>query len=71
MKKNSHLLERKRRENGRSPNPNQIQSRGKKEYLSNIKCFHFHECGHYATKCPHKKTIKKTSGGAESEALTS
>jgi len=27
--------------------------------LSKIKCFHYHEFRHYATKCPHKKESKK------------
>ena len=26
----------------------------KKKDLSKIECFHYHELGHYATKCPHK-----------------
>ena len=43
----------------------------KKKDLSRIKCFHCHEFKHYATKCPHKKRIKKTSGEVASEALTS
>jgi len=34
---------------------------GKRKYLSNIKCFHCHEFGHYATKCPQNKSSKKDS----------
>jgi hypothetical protein len=44
---------------------------GKKKDLSKIKCFNCHEFRHYATKCPHKKASKKTSGGAAGEALAS
>ena len=44
---------------------------GKKKDLSKIKCFRCHEFRHYATKCPHKKVSKKTSGGATGEALAS
>ena len=44
---------------------------GNKNNLSKIKCFHYHEFGHYATKCPHKKTSKKISGGVAVEALNS
>jgi hypothetical protein len=44
---------------------------GKKKDLSKIKCFHCHEFGHYAMKCPHKKESKKTSGGEVGEALAS
>lgn len=30
-----------------------------KKYLSKIKCFHYHEFGHYATKCPNQKESRK------------
>jgi len=41
---------------------------GKKD-LSKVKCFHCHEFGHYATRCPQKKSSKKTA--AVGEALAS
>jgi len=44
---------------------------GKKKYLSKIKCFHYHELGHYARKCPHKKSYKKIAGGEVGETLNS
>jgi len=44
---------------------------GKMKDFSKIKCFHFHEFRHYATKCPHKKARKKASGGATGEDLAS
>lgn len=43
----------------------------KKNDLSKIKCFHCHELGHYATKCPHKKADKKPLGGVTGEAIAS
>ena len=37
-----------------------------------MKCFHYHEHGHYATNCPQKnKKNKKASGFAAGEALAS
>jgi len=47
------------------------QNNGKKKDLNKIKCFHYHEFGHYATKCLHKKSNNKPSGGARHEALSS
>ena len=42
---------------------------GKKE-ISKIRCFHFHEHGHYATNCPQKKGSKEPAV-AVGEALAS
>lgn len=43
---------------------------GKKKYLSKIKCFHYHEFRHYATKFSQKKESKKEHKiEATSEAL--
>ena len=39
--------------------------------MSKINFFHFHELGHYATTCPHKKAGKNPSGGETGEALAS
>ena len=39
----------------------------KKEDLSKIKCFHCHEFGHYATKCPNWKESSKDHVGASTE----
>ena len=44
---------------------------GKKKYFSKIKCFNCHEYRHYATKCPHKKSVKKNLGGETGEVLAS
>lgn len=57
---------------GKSSHSKSDSSQGsKKKELSSIKCFHYHDLGHYATKCSHKKADKKPSGGATGEALAS
>jgi len=43
----------------------------KKKDMMKVKCFHCHKMGHFATKFPLKKSKKKSSGGATSEALAS
>ena len=44
---------------------------GKKHDMSRVKCFHYHEHGHYATNCPQKKKNNKTSTSSFGEALAS
>ena len=45
---------------------------GKKLDMSKVKCFHYHDHGHYATNCPqNKKNNKKALGVAVGEALAS
>lgn len=46
------------------------QNYGKMKYLNKIKFCHRHEYGHYATKCPHKKSSKKRTTGT-GDAFTS
>ena len=41
----------------------------KEHNMSKVKCFHYHEFGHIATNCPHKKKNKMVVGAAASEAL--
>ena len=45
------------------------ESKGKKQDMSKVKCFHCHEHGNFATKCPKKKKKKKVVGAANGEAL--
>jgi len=39
--------------------------------MMKVKCFHYHELGHFSTKCPLKKSKKKSLGGVVGEALAS
>eukprot|EP00253_Pinus_taeda_P034156 PITA_34156 len=42
---------------------------GKKKEMMNVKCFHGHELGHFATNCPLNKSKNKSLGGVAGEAL--
>ena len=44
---------------------------GKKQDMSKVKCFHYHEHGHFATNFPQKKKNKKVVGSTVGEALAS
>ena len=44
---------------------------GKKHDMSKVKCFNYHEHGHYATNCPQKKKNKKAGVYATGEVLDS
>eukprot|EP00253_Pinus_taeda_P024352 PITA_24352 len=44
---------------------------GKKGDMCKVRCFNFHEMGHYATNFPSKKSKKGSSKGSEGEALAS
>ena len=44
---------------------------GKEHNMSKVKCFYYHEYGHIATNCPHKKTNKMVVGAVAGEALAS
>ena len=53
------------------PSKSDSSQGGKNKDISKIKCFHCHEMGHYATKCPHKKVGKNPLGGPVGDALAS
>ena len=46
-------------------------AKGKKQDMSKVKCFHYHQHGHYATNCLQKKKNKQAAGSAAGEALAS
>ena len=52
-------------------NDSQSGAKGKKQYMSKVKCFHCHQHRHYATNCPQKKKNKQIVGTAAGEALAS
>ena len=47
------------------------ESKGKKQDISKVKCFHRHEHRHFATNYPQKKKKKKLARAVASEALAS
>ena len=49
--------------------PPKSEAKGKTLYLSKVKCFHYHEHGHFTTNFPQKKKNKKVDGAAAREAL--
>ena len=51
--------------------PSKSEAKGKKQDLSKVKCFHYHEHGNFATNYPQKKKNKKVVGVAAGEALAS
>lgn len=60
------------KENKSKGKKSQGEEGGKKMDLSKVKCFHYHEHGHYATNFPQKKERKKDPVvAATCEALAS
>ena len=51
--------------------PSKCEAKGKKQDLSKVKCFHYHEHGNFATNFPQKKNNNKFSGAIAREALAS
>eukprot|EP00253_Pinus_taeda_P030304 PITA_30304 len=69
---NLDLASKARKEKGKASNFKTNSSHGgKKGDMSKVRCFNCHEMGHYATKCPSKKSKKGSSVGLEGEALAS
>jgi len=56
---------------GKSKKASHSGVKGKKQDMSKVKCFHYHQHGHYATNCPQKKKNKQAAGSAGGEALAS
>ena len=52
-------------------NASQSGAKGKKQDMSKVKCFHYHQHGHYATNFPQKKKNKQAFGSAAGEDLAS
>ena len=66
---NFALMGKGKKGKGKKFQPKPDSNHGSKKDLSKAKCFHCHEFGHYATRCPQKKSSKKTA--AVGEALAS
>jgi len=56
---------------GKSKKASQSGVKGKKQDMSKVKCFHYHQHGHYATNCLQKKKNKQVDGSSIGEALAS
>ena len=54
-----------------SPSKSDSYHGGKKKDMMKVKCFHYHNMGHFATNFPLKKSKEKSSRGVEGEALAS
>ena len=46
-------------------------AKGKKQDMSKVKCFHYHQHRHYGTNCIQKKKNKQVASSAAGEALAS
>ena len=69
---NLALASKARKGKGKASHPKLSSSHGgKKIDKSKVRCFNFHEVGHYATNCPLKKSKKRSLEGSEGEALAS
>ena len=65
------MAEKARKGRGNKSHP-KSKAKGKKQDLSKVKCFHYHEHGHFATNFPQKKKKnKKAARDATGEALAS
>ena len=51
--------------------PSKSEAKGKKQDLSKVKCFHYHEHGHFTTNCPQKKKNQSAASSVVGEALAS
>ena len=72
MKKNLALASNARIGKGKASHSKSNSShRGKKIDKSKVRCFNFHEVGHYATNHPLKKSKKGSSKESKDEAFSS
>lgn len=56
---------------GKNKKASHSSMKGKKQDMSKVKCFHYHQHRHYATNCLQKKKNKQVAGSTAGEALAS
>ena len=56
---------------GKNEKASQSGTKGKKQDMSKVKCFHCHQHEHYATNCPQKKKNKQAIESSTGEVLAS